>query len=513
MIFREQFENLRLGPLRGLKRCDLLKLGRINVLCGKNNTGKSTLLEAASNKATRANGLTPSDDFVADLVKANNDHLDRQHGHFARGRHLRHLLPDLFREVIQARMAWFAGEEKELVELINKKVAGPNHAELRQAIHSTAIVQDLESSFTYPTVEAIYIPPIRRIEVSGKIATAEEPQPEGKGVVNRLFHLRNQPPGSDGLKLAASIDNSFKEITDGFRFGVFSEKENNYALKFSTDEKTWIPAEHCGKGLQDLLVILYFALSKTRGLLLIEEPEVHLHPEMQRRLLAHLRSNTESQYIFSTHSNVFLDGALTDRVFLTRFDAEVLVSDATSKTTFLHDLGYSPVDNLVSDLIILVEGPSDVPVIEEFLKKRGLYETYSIKLWPLGGDIMAKAEIDLTVFAQSHHVLALVDGDPGSGKVRKRFQTKCSDLNIECARLKRYSIENYFSLRALRQVFGSQIPDAITEILGNEKLESQIGINVKSNNRSIAREMNLEEIAGTDLGKFFDRVEQVLRGV
>jgi hypothetical protein len=119
-----------------------------------------------------------------------------------------------------------------------------------------------------------------------------------------------------------------------------------------------------------------------------------------------------------------LDGALTDRVFLTRFENEVQVNDATSKTTFLHDLGYAPVDNLVSDLIILVEGPSDVPVIEEFLKKKNLYETYNIKLWPLGGDIMAKAEIDLSVFAQSHNVVALVDGDPGSGRIRKKFQEK-----------------------------------------------------------------------------------------
>ncbi|MEA2204408.1 MAG: hypothetical protein QOE77_1184 [Blastocatellia bacterium] len=47
-MFREKLEHLRLGPLRGLKRCDLLNLGRINVLSGKNNTGKSTLLEAAS---------------------------------------------------------------------------------------------------------------------------------------------------------------------------------------------------------------------------------------------------------------------------------------------------------------------------------------------------------------------------------------------------------------------------------------------------------------------------------
>lgn len=513
MVRRYHYENLRLGPLRGLKQCDLLSLGRINVLCGKNNTGKSTLLEAASRETTRINGLSTSSDFIDGLVTANNDFLDQQHGSFAPGRHRRNLLPELFREAMESRPVWFAGEEQELANLINAKVAGRSDPYLPQTVHTGAVVRDLKSSLSYPILEAIFIPPTRRIEVSGTIATEDEPKPEGKNVVNRLFHLHNQPPASRDLNLLQIIEASFEEITEGFSFGVFSQPGNKYALQFSKDERTWIPAEHCGKGLQDLLVILYFALSKEHSLLLIEEPEVHLHPEMQRRLLAHLRLNTKSQYIFSTHSNVFLDGALTDRVFLTRFDNEVLVNDATSKTTFLHDLGYSPVDNLVSDLIILVEGPSDVPVIEEFLKKRGLYETYNIKMWPLGGDIMSKAEIDLSVFAQSHHVLALVDCDPGSGKSRKRFQTKCSDLNIECTRLTRYAIENYFSLPALRAVFGSQIPDEITEIVANEKLEDQIGFNVKSNNRAITREMKLEDIGGTDLEKFLDRVEHVLKGI
>jgi hypothetical protein len=183
-------------------------------------------------------------------------------------------------------------------------------------------------------LDGIYIPPTRQIVVSGKIGTDENPLAAGVGVVNRLFHLHNQPPGSEGLELSLRIEDSFEEITDGFSFGVFSEKENKYAVKFSKDKKTWIPAEHCGKGLQDLLIILYFAFSSRPKLLLIEEPEVHLHPEMQRRLLAHLRSNTESQYIFSTHSNVFLDGALTDRVFLTRFEDTVRVIDALRRAHF-----------------------------------------------------------------------------------------------------------------------------------------------------------------------------------
>jgi hypothetical protein len=74
--------------------------------------------------------------------------------------------------------------------------------------------------------------------------------------------------------------------------------------------------------------------------------------------------------------------------------------------------------------------------------------------------------------------------------------------------LKRYAIENYFTLRALREVFGSQIPETITEIANDKKLKNQIGIDVKHNNRHLARAMTIDEIKGTDLHDFFMLVEQ-----
>jgi recombinational DNA repair ATPase RecF len=150
-VYRNSIEHLRLGPLRGLTRCDLLNLGRINVLCGKNNTGKSTLLEAASLKETAALGLTPDDEFIEALVKTNNAAVDN---FFSRGGHtrvpygnLRKDLPSLFRQATSSRPAWFATEGKELVETISKMVASPEMSNLRNLIHSSSLVEDIERSF------------------------------------------------------------------------------------------------------------------------------------------------------------------------------------------------------------------------------------------------------------------------------------------------------------------------------------------------------------------------------
>ena len=133
-------------------------------------------------------------------------------------------------------------------------------------------------------------------------------------------------------------------------------------------------------------------------------------------------------------------------MFLTSFQDDqgnIDVADTTNKAFVLSQLGYAVADNLVSDLTILVEGPSDILVIRTFLETMGLCKNYNIKIWPLGGDIMGGSEIDLSVVAENHLTMALIDQDPGSKPARTAFMKKCEDLKIFCHQLERYSIEEY----------------------------------------------------------------------
>lgn len=76
-------------------------------------------------------------------------------------------------------------------------------------------------------------------------------------------------------------------------------------------------------------------------------------------------------------------------------------------------------------------------------------------------------------------------------------------------KLKSYAIENYFSVRALREVFKGQIPTKFIQIEPDKSLEDQIKMNVKNNNRKLVQEMKLEEIEGTDLYNFFEKVKEI----
>jgi hypothetical protein len=497
------FEHLRVFNIKGLKECTLLDLGKINVICGRNNSGKSTLLEGINDINHSAYGKKFGEETVAQVYEMTFNSM----GWGDPNSHLNRPYLDLLKRVLGADRIWYSNEADVFTGEVERKYRESGKFG-RWAFGGGAVNKAYKSLFP-KTYRTVLLPPKRYLELARHIETAQAVSPDGRGILNYLFYAKNQPESSEDRGIYERISDAFTQISSGYGFDIFTGKDNQIGLSFSYKNQPWIKAGDCGLGLQDLIAILYFSLHPQYDVVLIEEPESHVHPDMQRRLLHSLKEETSKQFFLTTHSNVFLNSAFVDKVFFTYFDASVKVDDATSRASILHDIGYGVTDNLVSDLVILVEGPLDIPVLEEFLIKWGLFSSHDIKTWPLGGDIMN--QLDLSVFAQSYSIIALVDNDPGSEKTRKKFMENCEQHNIPVHRLERYSIENYFSLRALREVFGPQIPSLITEIDPNKKLEDQIEMDVKKNNRRIARKMTLDEIEGTDLHIFFEKVEELCK--
>lgn len=350
---------------------------------------------------------------------------------------------------------------------------------------------------------------MRSITETKLISTTETIEPSGEGVLNSVFDYKSRTPHSELNKKYITLQEEFHYVTDDYTFDVVtSGKQNEIKLRFKGVDGPFLDASQCGLGLQDVFLILYFIICTDRNLFLIEEIENHIHPDIQRKLISFIknRTNNNQQFIVSTHSNIISNPLYSDRVFFVYYDDEVHVDNATSRAQMLLDMGFSVSDNLVSDLTVLVEGPSDKVALEQLMAKTDWFSNFEIKIWPLGGDIMD--QLDLSIFLENYKVIALIDTDTGSKKIRDKFKENCKKVGIEVKQLDRYAIENYYTLRVLKIIFKGQIKD--NQILDPDiKLKDQIGIDVKKNTGKITRQMKLSEIEGTDLEEFLNRIKEI----
>ncbi len=220
-----------------------------------------------------------------------------------------------------------------------------------------------------------------------------------------------------------------------------------------------------------------------------------MHPEMQKRLYQ-VMVESGKQFFLSTHANTFIDPSENSKIFMLSNNGNIEATPITRKALALSDLGYSITDNLVCDLIVLVEGSHDKPIIEWLLEQM-LSKEYSVKVWPLGGNNME--HVDLAVFTESSVVIAVIDKDPGSKISRSRFISKCEEAGVHCYRLKRYAAENYLTVSAIREVYESLVPTELTSIPHDKKVKDILGFSVKKRIKDILSHMTLSDIKDTDL--------------
>ncbi len=267
--------------------------------------------------------------------------------------------------------------------------------------------------------------------------------------------------------------------------------------------------EEMGSGLSQFIVLAANVLVNRPSWLLIDEPETNLHGSLQQQLLTLLAGRTEVGVIFGTHS-----------LGLARLADEVLVAsrDDASNEARLDSFTTSP--NLAATLgavghggfnetsyrgVLLVEGVTDVRTILEL--RRQLGHRPDLAVISLGGDDLANGQrtAELAeIVGLSPRIFAIVDSErtkagasPKSARVK--FAKDCQDLNIDCLVLERRSIENYFSEHAVQSVYG---PTAH----GLAAFDATPKGWVKPKNWRVARAMTADDLKGTDLGAFLQKI-------
>jgi hypothetical protein len=293
-----------------------------------------------------------------------------------------------------------------------------------------------------------------------------------------------------------------------------------------------LPLSRIGTGIGEcLLMMLVCKLAKDLqpimvnqppvDVIVIEEPELHLHPTLQRMFVEYLleySSKNDTQLILSTHSPTVLNVVQQrgGRILRTEWNesSQQIAAHTVSTTEHLlglfKEIGVSPGDVLQAEKVLWVEGPHDIPVFREWLSKAPSFHNQAIAVVSLGGDDPASSDFDFKAVKEINpNCMVILDSERSmpSGPVKDTRLTaskKCAAVGIDCHLTEYRSTESYFSSSALASVYGIAPVslDRFTE------LSKYIAGFSKYDCGKIAAAMTWQEIEATDVGK---RIEDFLR--
>lgn len=217
------------------------------------------------------------------------------------------------------------------------------------------------------------------------------------------------------------------------------------------------PFHYEGGGYQSWYLIAWQLVDQD-AILLMEEPESSLHPQLVKTIFHSIRKYSEANQIFlTTHSTVFLDQCDFDEIW------HLMRSNGVTKPVRIQDidnlremallLGIRPSDVLMSNSILFVEGPTDRIVFLAWAKLlRVRLEPPNVSVIAMGG--IGKGRFHLGVWTEAAlgakvPMFMLLDGDSHAKEAAKKLKRRQKDKKrlIEPDRvynLERNEIEDYY---------------------------------------------------------------------
>lgn len=301
----------------------------------------------------------------------------------------------------------------------------------------------------------------------------------------------------------------------GFRSLEINASQSGQELLVFINKRSYF-LEQFGTGISQFISILInLAIRQRPTYIMIDEPELNLHPALQLEFMRFLYSRATSGLFFATH-NIGLARDIADKIysFQKPVDRPSVVREHTPEARLsevLGEMSFSSLREVGFQRLLLVEGPTEVRVIRQFLALYG--DSRKVVVVPLGGSNMIngsrKEELQELVRSAgvASDVAAIIDSERGSrdadpDREHTAFGRVCHELGIRCHILQRRAIENYFPDAAVKRAMGDRFR-ALDEF---ERLQEVEPGWRKRENWRIAQEMRLDDIAGTDLGQFLQEI-------
>lgn len=454
---------------------------KINVLVGANNCGKSNVLRALAmfGKKTedelelhhRAKESRPS--FYMTALSDDNDH-------------------DLLRSQKTIRLGWqqFGTGERILIHPFDNVpwrvfepfwllYLQPNWRFAGDPTRDQARDEVINVSLRCWENLKVQLPAVTIIPQFRQIVDGEDYDVCGTGVVRLLARWQHPRIGEEAnLIRFQKIVSLVNDLTQLPTAHLEVNTENRILI---SNEGLRLPLESYGTGIHELIILAIAVLSQDNALVCIEEPEIHLHPLLQRRFLDFLRKETSNRYVITTHSPALI--APSDEIYVTHLWLENGVTKSRRIETTGHslealrDLGAKASDLLQANSVIWVEGPSDRIYLRrwlELLRPGEFREGIDYAIMFYGGRLLAHVGLErelpvspidaedvddlVHLLRINQHSAILIDSDRRKAAdelnaTKKRVQQECANSSIPCWVTDGREIENYLSTEALEAAY------------------------------------------------------------
>ena len=373
-----------------------------------------------------------------------------------------------------------------------------DHSEVRQVV-DTAEMQDALDALS----RTVYLPAFRNAINVGATGDYYD-VPTGTAFVTQWRTLKTETSQRAANEAIVRLTQDIRGL---FKFNELEINASNdgQTLQVFIDGKSYRLVE-LGSGLAQFILALATVATKRPRFVLLDEPELNLHPSLQLDFLTTIASYASDGLVFATHT-LGLARASADRVYIVRAEGPGQsrvseMADTPRLAEALGELSFFGYREVGYDKVLLVEGPKDVTAAQQLLRACG--KSQSAVILPLGGNSMINAGAEeqlLEVTRISDNVLVLLDSERDRPHApipqdRQAFAELCARIGINCHILERRAIENYFTTSAVQKVMGEKY----SALQPYEVLKDATPAWAKRDNWRIAREMTRGELEPTDLG-------------
>lgn len=464
--------NITIQRFKNINQIDI-DLDNITLLIGANNSGKSSILQSIQFAVSIAQ-TTSLEDFKLAKWKKNK---------LSTSLTPNQIIYTPLRDVYSLGYGGSLSQDKEraiMVKFKEKKTNQIANFQLRKGRNKN-LLTEIEGQILGEQIRDIEKPYCIYVPGLAGIASFEELKSEGiirraaaKGDANNVFRnilwLLYQDPSK-----WKSFHDDFNDIFPDLKIDLsFDKLKDEYINAFIINKKNKLPIDAFGTGVLQAIQILSYIYLYSPKLLILDEPDSHLHPSNQRALsekLIDLAQDLQFQLILSTHSRHLLD-AFKDNALIKWIANGEIKNQEYNFISILLEIGALDKGDILNNgntkCIILSEDSKSLPLRTVLTANE--FDLTQTDIWSYEGCSKIEIAVVLAAFikknAPNTKIVIHRDSDYLSNEQKAKIEEKAKLANIDIFFTLGTDIESHFlSISHLQKIYPEIKKEDLKDIL------------------------------------------------